>query len=164
MMLGVLSDTHNNAAGLRAALELFRKAGVTTLIHCGDVTTAEMLPALAEFRVHLVFGNLDFASGEMEQTLKTLHPGNTAGLVFSGDIGGVQVAATHGHLRELLDPLIESGHYAYVFHGHTHRHRDDLRGRTRIINPGALGGLHREPRQVCLLDLASGVARFVAVE
>lgn len=164
MIIGILSDTHNNSASLRAALEVFRAEGVITLIHCGDVTTPEMLAGLGEFRVHLAFGNLDFASGEMLQTLQSLHPKNSAGMVFSGVIGGVPVAAAHGHLREMLDPLVESGHYAYVFHGHTHRHRDTLRGRTRLINPGALGGMQRETRQVCILDLESGIARFIAVE
>ena len=45
--------------------------------------------------------------------------------------------------------------------GHTHRRRDQTIGRTRVINPGALGGVRWQRRSFCILDLATGEARFV---
>jgi uncharacterized protein len=164
MILGILSDTHNNLPNLQAALKIFQQEGVTHLIHCGDLTAPDTASLLEGFRVILTFGNGDFASGEILAALKSLDPENYAGMVYTGEIDGVMLAVVHGHERERLDALIDSGRYAYVFRGHSHLHQDTMRGSTRVINPGSLGGLHREPRQVCLLDLQTGEARFIPVE
>jgi predicted phosphodiesterase len=88
---------------------------------------------------------------------------NYVGMVYTGRIDGVRIAATHGHLPGMLEELTRSGEYDYVFKGHSHQHKDERIGFTRLINPGALGGLHHEPRQVCLLDLESGKAEFIEI-
>ena len=93
-----------------------------------------------------------------------LNPQNEiAGDVYEGELGGVKVAATHGHLTAKLNKLIRSRRYRYVFHGHTHRQRDELIGKTRIINPGALGGARYEPRSVCIVDFEKDEVRFITV-
>jgi hypothetical protein len=160
-LIGVLSDTHNNTANLRAALEIFQRRGVQRLIHCGDVTDPATLEWLVEFRVITVFGNGDNSSGEMRDQLVRYDSLNFAGLIYRGQIGGVKIAAAHGHLPGSLDELIRSGEFDYVFHGHSHRRRDERIGRTRVINPGALGGLHREARSICIVDLDARQAEFV---
>jgi predicted phosphodiesterase len=67
----------------------------------------------------------------------------------------------HGDNEKVLGNLISSGKHAYVFHGHTHRRRDQTIGHTRVVNPGALGGTRRQSRSFCILDLATGEMRFV---
>jgi predicted phosphodiesterase len=67
----------------------------------------------------------------------------------------------HGDNEEVLGNLVTSDQHAYVFHGHTHRRRDKTIGRTRVINPGALGGTRRQRRSLCVLNLKTGEARFV---
>lgn len=163
MKIGILSDTHNNLTNLQAALNIFQQRGVDTLIHCGDMTEVEIAQAMLGFRVICVFGNGDVASGEIRQVLLAQNPENYAGMQYSGRIDGVRIAATHGHLPGRVEELARSGQYDYVFKGHSHIHKDERVGFTRLINPGALGGLHREPRQVCLLDLESGVAEFIEI-
>ena len=69
----------------------------------------------------------------------------------------------HGDNEEALANLITSGRYAYVFHGHTHRRRDQMVGHTRAINPGALGGRRWQSRSFCILDLETGKAGFVEI-
>ncbi len=160
MKLGILSDTHNSLTGLTLALALFEGEGIDTLIHCGDLTGIEVAQKMAQFRVICVFGNGDFASGEIREELMRQNPENYAGLVYSGNIAGARIAATHGHLPGRVEELARSGGYDYVFRGHSHVHRDERFGFTRVINPGALGGMRREDRQVCLLDLESGKVEF----
>lgn len=162
-LLGILSDTHNNLPNLQKALDIFRGEGATTLIHCGDLTSPETARYLEGFEVHLTFGNGDYASGEILTVLREMNWRNTAGMTYTGEFEGARVAATHGHVPDLLNGLITSGHYDYVFRGHSHRHKDERRGSTRVINPGALGGLHPEDRQVCILDLKTGEARSVVI-
>jgi len=163
MKIGLLSDTHNNIANLQTALALFEQERVTTLIHCGDLTGVEVAAKMAGFHVICVFGNGDVASGEIRQVLLSQRPENSAGLVFSGRISGARIGATHGHLPGRVEELVRSGEHDYVFTGHSHEHRDDRIGFTRLINPGALGGLRRENHHVCLLDLDTGQAKFIKI-
>ncbi len=164
MKIGILSDTHNNLKNLQAALALFKNEGIDTLVHCGDLTDASLVGAMEGFRVIFVLGNGDIASGEIRAALLAQNPENYAGLVFSGRVGGARIGATHGHLPGQVDELVHSGEYDYVFKGHSHRRQDERFGFTRLINPGALGGLHPEPRQVCILDLDAGKAAFHKIE
>lgn len=163
MKIGILSDTHNNLPNLRSALDLFQRSGIDTLIHCGDFTGVEAAQALGGFRAICVFGNGDAASGEIRQALLAQNPQNYAGLVYTGELEGSRIAVTHGHLPGKLDELVHSGKFDYVFRGHSHRRTDERFGFTRLINPGALGGLHPEERSVCILDLHSGKVEFITL-
>lgn len=163
MLLGILSDTHNNLPNLQAALAVFRRRGVDTLIHCGDLTGIEVAHALAGFRVICAWGNGDVASGEIRKVLLEQDPENYAGLVYTGRVGGARIGVTHGHLPGRVEELVHSGEYDYVFKGHSHLHKEERFGITRLINPGALGGLHREPRQICLLDLEAAKTEFIEI-
>lgn len=164
MKLGVLSDTHNNIPNLLKALQLFREEGIVQLMHCGDM--ADMLTArqMTGFDVIYVNGNMDSSAEAINHVVWTLNPQNEIpGDVYEGMLDGVKIGATHGHLTGKLDKLIRSRRYKYVFHGHTHRQRDEMIGKTRIINPGALGGARYEPRTVCIVDLDKDDVRFIPV-
>jgi uncharacterized protein len=163
MLIGILSDTHNNAANLLKALEIFRKAGVETLFHLGDLTSPEMAARLGGFRVIHTIGNGDYLSGEIRKTLVGLNPENSSGMVYTGEIGGERIAATHGHLPGKVEELARSAQYRYVLHGHSHRRRDEKLPGARILNPGALGGLHPQERSIAVLDLAEGRVMFLTV-
>ncbi len=164
MKIGILSDTHNNLENLQVALELFRIESIDTLIHCGDLTGVEIARAMEGFRVIFVFGNGDIASGEIRAALLAQSPENYAGLVYTGRIENSRIAVTHGHLPGAVDEMVHAGEYEYVFKGHSHQHKDETVGFTRLINPGALGGLRREDRHVCVLDLETGRAKFHKID
>lgn len=164
MKIGILSDTHNNLENLHIALAHFRSHQIDTIFHCGDLTGVEIAQAMAEFRVICTLGNGDIASGEIRHTLMAQNPQNYAGMVFEGNIGGARIAATHGHLPGRVEELVHSGKYDYVFKGHSHQHKDEKYGITRLINPGSLGGLWRESRYACLLDLDTGKAEFIEIK
>jgi hypothetical protein len=69
----------------------------------------------------------------------------------------------HGHQEGELRRLINDGEHAYVVHGHTHRWSDRGIGSTRVINPGALGGMRWQQRSFCILDLESGEVTVIKV-
>jgi uncharacterized protein len=164
MKLGILSDTHNHLKNLQTALERLRDEGVHTIIHCGDLTGSEVARAMEEFRVICVFGNGDVASGEIRDTLLKQNHDNYAGMVYTGRIEDARIAVTHGHIPGQVEELTHAGQYDYVFKGHSHRRREERIGFTRVINPGALGGLRVEERGFCLLDLDSGKAQFIEIK
>lgn len=163
MKIGILSDTHDNVSNLLKAKSLFREEGITTLIHCGDMTSADTARQMVDFDIIYVNGNMDDSVAVNDTLWMLNHNCETPGAVFTGKIAGVKIAATHGHLQGKLDQLLRWRRYDFVFHGHTHRQRDEKIGKTRVINPGALGGARYEPRTVCILNLESQDIRFLKV-
>ena len=77
MLIGILSDTHDELARTRRAVNLLRDAGATALIHCGDFVGPPILQACCVLPLWFVFGNNDSA-GELEiasaETSGTLNP------------------------------------------------------------------------------------------
>ena len=176
MRIGLISDTHDNVRNLEAALGILRGEGVTTILHCGDVCKPATLRALAGlavgnssepcqngFDVWMARGNMDRQLGLAQAVNETLGQGRL-GWLHRLTLDGYPLAMIHGDSEEVLRGLVASGQYAYVIHGHTHRRRDQTVGRTRVINPGALGGTRHQERSLCILDLRSGEARFVVAE
>jgi len=43
MKIGVMSDTHDNLSNLISAVDTFRRLGIDTVIHCGDLNSPEMV-------------------------------------------------------------------------------------------------------------------------
>jgi len=160
MKVGIISDTHDNLHHLETALEILETERVTKILHCGDVCGPKVIQALAGFDVRIAQGNMDRHVGLAQAVEETLGSGRLAWL-HRPTLDGRPVAMIHGDSEEVMGNLITSGRYAYVFHGHTHRRRDQTIGRTRVINPGALGGMRRQSRSFCILDLATGKVRFV---
>ena len=51
---------------------------------------------------------------------------------------GFEIAVYHGTSDTLVDALVDSGKYDYVFHGHTHTREVEERDETVRVNPGGL--------------------------
>jgi putative phosphoesterase len=163
--IGVLSDTHNNAANTEAALAIFRRHRVHQLIHCGDVTSPIMLEQFAGFRVWLVRGNNDYDWMGLRSEARRLGNIHYCGKDAQLEFDGHRVAVCHGDDDGLVDVLAAGGLFEWVFRGHSHRHELEEIGHTRVLNPGALGGRHPggEERCVAIVDLARSQATFIPV-
>ena len=136
MLIGIVSDTHDDLDAVEAAVSLFEREGVGTVVHCGDfVAPFSVTPFDAEFDFHAVRGNND-GEWAVESTVEAFgeYHGEAAALSFDG----VEVAVTHGTSDILVDALVDCGDYDYVFHGHTHAHGVEERGGTVRVNPGGL--------------------------
>lgn len=156
MRLGLISDTHDDTENLELALERLRQEGVQQLIHCGDMTSAGTARQLRGWPLIYVEGNMDREAEAVRQAVLDLDPANFVGLTFEGEFGSARIAVTHGHLEGEVERLLAADTFDYLMLGHTHRRRDERIGRTRLINPGALGGLQFESRSFCWLDLETG--------
>ncbi len=152
MKIAILSDTHNNLAYAQLARKKIADAGIRTVIHCGDVIDPGIVDYFGEFRIILVYGNGDYPR-ELEERISWFRDDNLSSEFLELDLSGKLIYVTHGHDKRRLNSAIECGRYDYVFHGHTHQYRDDRWGRTRVINPGALGGRKLEKRSLVFLDL-----------
>jgi len=165
-VIGVLSDTHNNSANLTLGLQIFRARQVDRLVHCGDVTSPLMLELLHGFQVWLVKGNNDYDwmgfRSEARRLGNIQYCGKDADIVIDRH----RIAVCHGDDESLLDTLAHSKLFEWVFHGHSHRSDLEMIGKTRILNPGALGGRHPhgEDRSVAIVNLAAQKAEFITLD
>ena len=165
--LGILSDTHGDAARARRAVELLCARGATQIIHLGDVGCVSVLDHLAGVHATVVFGNCDDARSLWRYAeslgIAVAHPAAIIEVKSSepGSRSNVRVGITHGHLLDEVDRLFQA-EVDILLHGHTHAIRDDIVGSTRILNPGAL---HRATRRTALLlELPSGEAEWIDVD
>lgn len=155
MKIAIISDTHNNLNNIQLARRVILTQDIGAVIHCGDLTDADVLDYFGDFRLYCVFGNGDYAP-EVEERVMWLGEENKAGESLELVLASRRIFVTHGHWHSLLREAIESGSYDYVFHGHTHRFKDEKVANTRVINPGSLGGKRVENRSFVILDLADG--------
>ena len=161
MKIAIISDTHNNLNNIQAIRRILLSENANAVIHCGDLTDAVVLDYFGDFILYCAFGNGDFGV-DVAQRVRWFNPQNRADDDLDLEIGSKRVFVTHGHVHSTLREAIDSTLYDYVFHGHTHRFKDEMVGNTRVINPGALGGRKIGERSFVILDLENdSLKRFV---
>lgn len=138
-VIGLISDTHGLVrADVHEAL-----AGVTLILHAGDVGGDDVLDELALIApVEAVYGNTDI-------------PGNRRlSAAIDREIGGVRVHVSHGHEVGSPSPprLLERYAADVIVYGHTHRQLVTRAEGRLVVNPGAAG-----PRR---FDLQPSVGRL----
>ncbi len=159
MRIGILADTHDQVHRTRSAVAMLVEGGAETLIHCGDLTIADVISECSVLPSYFVFGNCDYDRDSLRKAINWV--GGTClergGLI---SLGGRRLAVTHGdsdqELRRLaaLEP-------DYLFSGHTHVASDVQKGPTRWINPGAL---HRASVwSLALIEIASNLVILLQI-
>ena len=162
MRIGIISDTHDDLHTLDHALAILKAEGIDVLLHCGDLCTPATLEALATFDVWVARGNMD-RHRDLAVTARRTIGSERFAERHRLTLDGRSAVLLHGHRQEELSGVISAGRYAYVFHGHTHRRRDQRVGPTRIINPGAVGGIRWQRRSFAILDTAGDEVDFRTV-
>jgi len=162
MRIGVISDTHDDIRALKQVVGILKAEEINVLLHCGDLCTPAVIEILSSFDIWIARGNMD-RHAELEPTARELIGASRFADRHRLTLDGRSVALVHGHREDELRRLINAGEHAYVFHGHTHRKRDQRVGPTRVINPGALGGMRWQPRTFCIIDLTSDELTFFRI-
>jgi putative phosphoesterase len=163
MLIAVLSDTHDNRGSIRKALELAQVRGAEEIFHCGDLTSASVLPLFRGWTLQYVEGNMDRDGAEIRAGVERLGAGSACAAELHLERGGLRIAILHGNRADRLAQAVESGKYDFVFHGHTHRRRDERIGRTRVVNPGVLGGAAMGKYSFCFLDTNVKEIEFIEI-
>ncbi len=163
MEIGILSDTHNHLSNLIRCLSTFVSRQIQTVVHCGDLVDEDLIDYFTGFQLIFVYGNCDHYPQSLQKLVSDLGMDSFAGDQFEGIVGGKRIFAAHGNVEGQISQAAMSNKYDYVFFGHTHRFKDEMRLQTRLINPGALGGTRRESRSFCILDLETGKLERIQV-
>jgi uncharacterized protein len=160
MKIGIVSDSHDRAPMLAAAVAEAQRAGAEAIVHCGDVIGANTLRPLldAGLPVHVIHGN---NLGD-PTALWQLCARSGGRLTYHGQdadlaLGGRRVAATH--YPHYGRGLACTGDYDVVCCGHSHEasvvQQANVRGgSTWLVNPGTVAGLGA-PATWMLADLAA---------
>lgn len=159
-LVGIISDTHENTRLVVRAVEILKQRAPALIVHCGDIVSPTTVERFAGLPMRFVFGNNDFERSGLKKTCRDL------GFHQIDDTLSFTHAAKsffvyHGTSLRTLNEAIDSQQYDYVLHGHTHEQRDELLGRTRVINPGALYSAERY--SVAFLVPETGTVEFVEV-
>jgi putative phosphoesterase len=155
MLVGVVSDTHDNLDLARSAIDTFADRGVEAVVHCGDVVapfTAAVFDRGIPF--YAVRGNND---GEWALADAIGAFGTYLGEMGELTMGGAEFAVYHGTAEPIVEALLDCGRYDYVCRGHTHERVIEERGGTVHLNPGGLPIEGADDRfHVATVDTQSG--------
>ena len=159
-MIALLSDSHNNDESVRAAVTVIRSHNVSHVIHCGDIVAPYMLDHFAGLPMHFIFGNNETERDEINLNARKLgFPPVDDELELT--IEGKRCFVYHGTRDLYLVQHIVKGGHDFVFHGHSHRMRNEVIGKTRVVNPGAL--YRASTYSIALVDPVCGDVEFVQV-
>ncbi len=153
MLVGVMSDSHDNIENVVKVARFFKKKGVKLVIHLGDMvspfTLARLATELEGVKVEAIFGN---NCGDKPLLIKVAE--NVGASIGDPprvlEIGGRKFLLIHGYgdvetAVEIAEALAMSGKWDGVLYGHTHK--VDYRyfqGRL-LLNPGEVAGALEEP-------------------
>jgi putative phosphoesterase len=165
MLVGIISDTHDNVAAVERAVAAFEDRGVETVIHCGDVIAPPVVPFFEGLDVHAVLGNNDGELDGLESAFRQLSENSELhGRFAAPSFDGVDVAVIHGEDKEQVEELAASDSYDLVCYGHWHRAEEREVEGTTVVNPGAhFPTVPDEDRSVAILDTDDGSIEFVNV-
>jgi putative phosphoesterase len=150
MIIGILSDIHDNINNLAIALDKLKAQGATELVFCGDFCAPFAAKALAEsdFNVHAIFGNNDGDRYLIQKNTLAFDNFKIYG-EYIGDtdsqlvLDNVKIGATHYPFY--AKPMIKTGWYDCVFYGHSHKADKQLFASRLLLNPGEIAGIFGPP-------------------
>ncbi|HOP63008.1 MAG TPA: YfcE family phosphodiesterase [Spirochaetota bacterium] len=162
MLLGILSDTHNDIDSFEKALGILKERGVKTLVHAGDITSPRMLEYLVEFDCYIVLGNGDEIDRDVinwKASVLGLRPVEDK---IEFDFGGKKFLVFHGNDVPMYREAVASGKYDYIIKGHTHYFENYVSNTSRIINPGAV--YRHDEASIVILDVESDKVEKIDLE
>jgi putative phosphoesterase len=150
MRIGVVSDTHGHVQNALAAARLLEELDVQAVLHCGDIGTPDIPPVFAAWPTHFVFGNCDDRESDLRAAILM------AGLICHerfGDfmLGGRRIALIHSDDVRRFRETVNGCEYDLVCYGHSHKAESHRKGKTLVLNPGAL--FRANPHSIAIVDL-----------
>ena len=161
MIIGVVSDTHNNLLNIDKIISIFNEKKVESVIHTGDITKANSLEKFSSLNCDFfaVYGNndryefgLDKVAVDCNFIIKdpplTLDKCHRKIVVF--------------HEPEPISEFLAANYEVdIILHGHTHRYREEYINKTLLFNPGESAGMLRGKNAVGLIDLKNLIAKRI---
>jgi putative phosphoesterase len=165
MLIGLISDTHDNLPLVDKAILKMNEAKVALVLHAGDYVSGFVIPRFKELKSRLigVFGNNDGDHELLKQRFSENPNLEIRGGFAEITVEGTKIALLHGGDQELLKSLIAGENYDFIVHGHTHNMEAYRKGKTLVVNPGEACGYLTGRATVALLDTVKREAKFIGL-
>tara|TARA_B110000014_G_scaffold256234_1_gene239078 strand:+ start:4999 stop:5490 length:492 start_codon:yes stop_codon:yes gene_type:complete len=141
MLIGVISDTHNNFKNISRIIEIFNDLKVDLVIHTGDITNTKSLELFSNLKSKFVgvFGNNDRKEPNLKEKCESLGF-NFYEPPYTIEINKLKIGIFHEpeNIEEFIFRYPET---SVIFHGHTHKYRNEVINSTLVINPGESAGM-----------------------
>lgn len=159
-LIGVVSDTHGQTSYARAAARMLAEFDLQCVVHCGDIGSPSIVDIFGPWQTHYVFGNVDEDLPALRAAM--VAAGHRCHEYFGTlEVQDRKIAFTHGDDARRLREAADGGQWDLVCYGHTHVARQERRGRTLLLNPGALYRAH--PHSLAVVDLRSMAVTMVTI-
>jgi uncharacterized protein len=158
MVIGILSDTHDQLANIDKSVAYLRGKKAEHVLHAGDFIAPFAVKPLAKLDcpVTAVFGNND---GERTGIRNAMGDwGTVTPRVARLELEGRRILLVHE--PDLVEEAALSGLYEVVVYGHTHEAGIREVRKTLIVNPGSAGGVPDVPATCVMLDLEKMKAKI----
>jgi len=148
MLIGIMSDTHDNLPAIAKAIELFNREKVDLVIHAGDYVAPFVKRELSKLKAPLkgVFGNND---GERKGLNKVL---GISEEILEIEADEMKIIVLHGTNEKVVEAFAKSQLYDVIVRGHTHKYEIRETGRSILVNPGEVCGYLTGVKSIAFLD------------
>jgi putative phosphoesterase len=163
MLIGVMSDTHDNLNLVDKAVSKLNDEGVELVLHAGDYVSPFVIPKFSALTARLigVYGNNDGDHQMLRQRFEEARNCEIRGRFAEVNVENYRVALLHGDETALLNVLLKCNYFDAVVHGHTHNACIERVGKTLVVNPGEVCGYLTSKPTVAVLDTVKAEARIV---
>jgi putative phosphoesterase len=163
MLIGVISDTHDNLPMVEKAMKRLNEEKVELVLHAGDYVAPFVIPKFKALNCKLigVFGNNDGDHELLRKRFSETENCTIRGRFAEIDVEGFKIALLHGDETELLNALTNHGNFDAVVHGHSHANVARQNAKTLIVNPGEACGYLTGKATIALLDTVKREARII---
>ncbi|MDR1194897.1 MAG: metallophosphoesterase [Endomicrobium sp.] len=151
MLIGVISDTHNDTGCIRKAVNFFNLRNVDLVLHCGDIFSPDVAKGFAKLNCGFkaVYGNNDLDRSGLENVISEF--GMIQEAPFEFKISGKLFVMLHKPFN--IGVIAANNKYDYVLYGHLHKVSVETEGKTTILNPGEACGQRYGRKTIALIDL-----------
>ena len=153
MLVGVVSDTHNNTKNIENIIDIFNKEKVDVVIHTGDISNPRSLTRFSKLNCSMlgVFGNNDRNEKGLDEICRK----------FNFDLKDPPYLISLNNKKIVIfhepDPISSfleiNKDIDLVLHGHTHRYRKEVINEVVYFNPGESAGLIKGKNALGIVDL-----------
>ena len=159
MLIGVMSDSHDNLPKIKKAVEIFNRKKVSMIIHAGDYVSPFSLDLLDNLECPYkgIFGNND---GEKAGLIKKSN-NRIKESPQEWEIDGKRVLVIHDFKD--IGPALKKRRFDIIIHGHTHIPEICCarNGSCLIVNPGECCGWVKSKSSVALIDTEKMSAEII---
>lgn len=165
MLIGLISDTHDNLPMVEKAVKRLNKEKVELVLHAGDYVAPFVIPKFKALNCKLIgiFGNNDGDHELLRKRFSETCNCEVRGRFAEADVDGFKIALLHGDETELLDALVNQSNFDAVVHGHSHAQVSQKNGKTLVVNPGEVCGYLTGKPTIALLDTVKREAKIISI-